>query len=121
MGWVQWGDAPTWLAAVGTIGPVSVAIKLALGDSRRRARTEQRRQAELITAWVASRASRDDRDGINVRVANASHQAAYRLIISSCDATREGDRPCASRFGMMWRGRSGRNSSFARAPSRNTA
>ena len=76
MGWVQWGDAPTWLAAVGTIGAVAVAIKLALGDSRRRVRTEQRRQAELITAWVASRASRDDRDGISVRVANATHQAA---------------------------------------------
>jgi len=87
--WVQWGNVPTWLAAVGTIGAVVVAIWLALGDSRRRARAEQRRQAEVITAWVAQTIGQ----GILVKVANASNQAAYRLIVSSSDATRQGDRP----------------------------
>jgi len=97
MGWVQWGDAPTWLAAIGTIGAVVVALWVSLGESRRRARADERRQAELITAWVSSRggliSGGIDKPGIFVRVANASNQAAYRLIVSSCDATRQGDRP----------------------------
>ena len=97
MGWVQWGDAPTWLAAIGTISAVVVALWVAFGESRRRARAEERRQAELISAWVSFSGGRIvngiERPGVGARVANASHQAAYRLIVSACDAAREGFRP----------------------------
>jgi hypothetical protein len=97
MGWVKWGDAPTWFAAIGTIGAVVVALRVAFGESHRRARADERRQAELITAWVSSSGGLNsggiDKRGIFVRVANASSQAAYRLIVSSCDATRQGERP----------------------------
>jgi hypothetical protein len=77
---VQWGDAPSWLVAVGTIGAVFVALGLAIGEGRRRSQVERRRQAELITAWVAQEA--DPVPWVWVTLANASNQAAYRLVIS---------------------------------------
>ena len=73
-------DAPSWLAAVGTIGAVIVALGLAIADGRRRSWEERRRQAELITAWVGEEG--DPRPWVWVTLANASNQVAYRFIIS---------------------------------------
>jgi hypothetical protein len=47
----RWGDYPTWLAAIGTILAVVVAPGLAGRESRQKRHEDERRQAELITAW----------------------------------------------------------------------
>lgn len=98
--WVQWGDAPSWFAAIGTIAAVVLALRLAVRERRRRSQEERRNQADLITAWVA----RDDPTypWIGVMVANASHQVAYRLVVSAVSVV-DGfrvDRPADS---LSWR------------------
>jgi hypothetical protein len=80
MDWVQRDDASSWLSAVGTIAAVAVALGLAIADGLRRSREERRRQAELITAWVAEEG--DPRPWVWVTLANASIQVAYRFVIS---------------------------------------
>ena len=72
-------DAASWVAAVGTITAVVVALGLAIADGRRRSREERRRQAERITAWAAIEI---DAGWVWVTLANASDQVAYRLVIS---------------------------------------
>lgn len=76
---MQWGDVSSWFAALGTISAVVVALWFAKEGSRR-SKEERRRQAELITAWVAD----DDPSyrWVYVVVVNASHQVAYRLVVS---------------------------------------
>jgi hypothetical protein len=93
--WVQWGDAASWLAAVGTIAAVGAAVWLTVQEGKRRSAEDRRRQAERITAWVAA----DDPEGrypyVQVAVASASHQVAYCLVVSLGDASRGGLRPNA--------------------------
>jgi hypothetical protein len=79
--WVHWGDAASWLAAVGTIAAVGAAVWLTVREGKRRS-AEDRRQAERITAWVAA----DDPEG--------------SLVVSLGDASRGGLRPNAP---LQWR------------------
>ncbi len=97
---VQWGDAASWLAAVGTIAAAGVALGLSLREGRRRSAEDRRRQAELITAWVAVEDPEDRYPYVPVAVANASHQVAYRLVVSLGDAFRGGHRPDDP---LLWR------------------
>lgn len=81
----RWGDYPTWLAAIGTVGAVIVALFLAGADARRRAREQHARQAELVTAWLGPvpQATEDDLTPLRaVTLLNGSQQLAYRVIAS---------------------------------------
>lgn len=80
----RWGDYPTWLAAFGTIAAVVLALLLASREARQRNRQGERRQAELVTAWLV-------RDGDLttaglvlpvIATVNASEQLAYKVIAS---------------------------------------
>ena len=48
---VQWGTVSTWVAAVGTVAAVSLALWEARGERRERLRRELREQAVRISAW----------------------------------------------------------------------
>jgi hypothetical protein len=48
---VQWGSVSQWVAAVGTVSAVSVALWEANGERKERLRREFRQQAERISAW----------------------------------------------------------------------
>jgi hypothetical protein len=48
---VQWGTVSTWVAAVGTVAAVSLALWGARGERKGRLRRELRQQAERISAW----------------------------------------------------------------------
>jgi hypothetical protein len=48
---VQWGTVSTWVAGVGTVAAVSLALWEARGERRERLRRELRQQAERISAW----------------------------------------------------------------------
>jgi hypothetical protein len=48
---VQWGSVATWVASVGTVAAVSLALWEARGDRKERLRRELRQQAVRISAW----------------------------------------------------------------------
>jgi hypothetical protein len=48
---VQWGSVSTWVAGLGTVAAVSVALWEARGERKERLRRELRQQAERISAW----------------------------------------------------------------------
>ena len=48
---VQWGTVSTWVAAVGTVAAVSLALWVAWGERKERLRRELRQQAVRISAW----------------------------------------------------------------------
>jgi hypothetical protein len=48
---VQWGTVSTWVASVGTVAAVSLALWVARGERKERLRRELRQQAERISAW----------------------------------------------------------------------
>jgi len=48
---VQWGTVSTWVAAVGTVTAVSLALWETRKDRKERLRRELRQQAERISAW----------------------------------------------------------------------
>lgn len=81
----DWGDVPTWVAGVGTLLAVAVALWLAGRDDRRWRQEVRRRQAELITAWFGGpdRPRNPDRPNDKpVTIANASPQLVYEMIVS---------------------------------------
>jgi hypothetical protein len=84
----RWGDYPTWLAAIGTLAAVIVALYLAGQDSRRRSRQQRAHQAELITAWLTDvrgvhEHGKQQRCGI--AILNGSQQLAYHVIATLVD------------------------------------
>jgi hypothetical protein len=48
---VQWGTVSTWVASVGTVAAVSLALWEARRERKERLRRELRQQAERISAW----------------------------------------------------------------------
>jgi hypothetical protein len=48
---VQWGTVSTWVASVGTVAAVSLALWEVRGDRKERLRRELRQQAVRISAW----------------------------------------------------------------------
>jgi hypothetical protein len=48
---VQWGTVSTWVASIGTVAAVSLALWEARGERKERLRRELRHQAERISAW----------------------------------------------------------------------
>jgi hypothetical protein len=48
---VQWGTVSTWVASIGTVAAVSLALWEARGERKERLRRELRNQAERISAW----------------------------------------------------------------------
>ena len=78
-----WGDIPTWLTAIGTIGAVAVSLSLATREDRRRVQRERRQQAELVTAWLGEEVPGGEHDLYQVVVIrNASTQSVYQVIAS---------------------------------------
>ena len=48
---VQWGTVSTWVAGIGTVAAVSLALWEARGERKERLRRELRQQAVRISAW----------------------------------------------------------------------
>jgi hypothetical protein len=58
---VQWGSVATWVASVGTVTAVSLALWRTAWERKDRLRRELRQQAERISAWYVG--MREDSDG----------------------------------------------------------
>jgi hypothetical protein len=80
-GWTGWNA----LTAVGTTGAVVVALFLAERESRRRAASEARSQAEFITAWISGQPLQLDAQPVyfaRLIIQNGSNELVYKLIAS---------------------------------------
>ncbi len=74
---INWGSAPEWLAAIGTILAVFAAIWIATREASSNRRREHIKQAESIAAW-------NSRSGgtIKVIISNGSKLPIYDVVIS---------------------------------------
>jgi len=74
---MHWGDAPTWTAAIGTVGALFAALWQIGAERRRRAQREHRSQAERLSAWVSA-----DQTGTDtpVVVLNRSDEPVYNVV-----------------------------------------
>jgi len=80
----RWGDYPTWLAAVGTIGAVFAAVIIAGRDARDRRREREQQQADQMTAWLDQIGGPTTAGLVLpvIAIINGSQQLAYRVIAS---------------------------------------
>ncbi len=82
---IDWGDAPAWVAAVGTVGTLTVAVLVAwiqVLDRRRERYDRLATQARLVTAWVEQDIVSSTPPTLRVLVTNASPQAIYDIAIA---------------------------------------
>lgn len=54
---IQWGDVPTWVAGVGTVGTLAWAIGLGRSERQQRRRDAERVQALAVSAWIEQRSA----------------------------------------------------------------
>jgi hypothetical protein len=71
------GDAPTWVLAVGTIGTLSVSLRL-LRQSREDKRVEQ---ARLVSAWKLDTTAEPDGYKMTFMVRNNSEEPVYSVTL----------------------------------------
>jgi hypothetical protein len=85
----NWGDAPTWVAAVGTVGTlVAALVQINSERRRRRAQEEQERterhraQARLIAAMVGPKKGAVGIEGKSaIDLVNGSEEPVYQLVV----------------------------------------
>ena len=73
---VQWGSVSTWVAGVGTVAAVSLALWEARGERKERLRRELRQQAERISAWFVG--MHKDPDGEDPDGGNPDGEDSHR-------------------------------------------
>lgn len=90
---VNWGDVPTWVAAIGTVGTLTAALLQINTERRRRLQQEKedrverhRAQARLVAAILGrEEPAQLEGSGIERRTAvdlvNGSDEPAYRLVV----------------------------------------
>jgi hypothetical protein len=98
----DWASAYAGAAsAVATLLAVIVALYVSGADARRRAKDDERRQAEQITGWMEflpeDKTVVNEKMWVKLILQNASNQLAYNLIASVVNANTEehvGDNYC---------------------------
>lgn len=83
------GDLPTWLAAIGTVAAVSVALWQVRADQFRRRQQEHRAQAGLIAVWYSG-----DKEGMRsvLSLLNDSSQPVYEAVATLTRSGGPGER-----------------------------
>lgn len=86
--WANWGDVPTWIASLGTVGALTAAV-WQIGNERQRRitleselRQEQRRsQARNIAAWLGAAETHSPPKPFPIRLVNGSLEPVYRVFV----------------------------------------
>ncbi|OBK89451.1 hypothetical protein A5649_13445 [Mycolicibacter heraklionensis] len=100
-GRTQWGDVPTWLAAIGTTAAVAVALRAASKEARTRKWLEHRQQADRVTAWVVNPRGPEATGGAFtappewVALLNSSDAVVYDVVVTLRFKIRGADAPVA--------------------------
>src|SRR6266545_2917710 len=64
--WLQWGDIPTWLAAIGTVGGLFYALRLFRREAqtgRQRDEDRLRELARFVAVWINEKGTLTMRNG----------------------------------------------------------
>jgi hypothetical protein len=78
---VQLGDLATWVASVGTVAAVSVALWQILSERKERLGREFREQAERVSAWYAGSAPGKWPDSdTRIELLNSSNEPVYEVV-----------------------------------------
>jgi hypothetical protein len=96
---INWGDLPTWLAAIGTVGALWLATWQYVRNSRRRHQQLIRNQADNVTAWVVTNNGRF----AWLAVQNQSKNPIYEVIVTLVPFQGSGD-PSGKTTPMEFRG-----------------
>ncbi|WP_417287122.1 hypothetical protein [Corynebacterium variabile] len=88
---VSWGDFPTWLATIGTVGALMAVIfqlqrdkEWRAGEIKANKEKERRSQAEKISSWIDSGQS-----GTRIVVSNSSNSPIYDVVAFLTTSTEE--------------------------------
>jgi hypothetical protein len=77
----DWGDIPTWIAAVfggGAFAGALLLFRIEAGRDREQAAARRQQQASLISAWVANNS---DKSNLAVHLLNGSSACVYDIWI----------------------------------------
>lgn len=83
---LNWGDVPTWVAAIGTVGVSLWLLGFQIRDRRRSRLAHLRAYAEAVSVWIHERdfLVRGDQPyhpSLSVRVSNAADVAIHQVAI----------------------------------------
>lgn len=79
---IQLGDLATWLASVGTIGAVWLALWQVLNEKKERVNREIRSQAERISAWYAgTKEGAHLATATRIELLNSSNEPVYEVVV----------------------------------------
>jgi hypothetical protein len=88
---LNWGDVPTWVAAIGTVGALSTALFQIRTERQYRLKAEaadraerHQAQARLISAFVGPVEVTPERDDLTrswIYLINGSEEPVYRLLV----------------------------------------
>lgn len=101
VGVLQWGNVPEWLAAIGTVGALAVALFLLKQeiDDRRRAKSKaQQWPASGIVAWAEPRT---DAGGWQTVALNRSDEPVYDVVVRFTPLREGGSDPIESVSGTL--------------------
>lgn len=85
---IQFGDIPTWLASLGTVGALVAALYQISNERQRRLTQEShdrqerhQAQARLVSAWVGKSEERNNIHEIALELINGSSEPVYGLAV----------------------------------------
>lgn len=86
---LDFGDVPTWLAAVGTLGTLAAALWQIRIERRSREKLEEQKQAIQIATWI-NRGTSSQLTEVTIR--NASGSPIYDVVVTVVIASGAGPR-----------------------------
>lgn len=91
MSGVNFGDVPTWIAAIGTTGAFVVALVLlfqSLGQRKQDSADKRKEQAKLVSAWSTGVSKTEPYPTISYTVRNASEEPVYAISLRAAIGVR---------------------------------
>ena len=77
--YIDWGDMPAWVAAVGTVGTLVAALLQIRSERLARKKLEEQKQATGISTWIGGEASPQS---TGVVIQNMSNAPIYDVVIT---------------------------------------
>jgi hypothetical protein len=91
MGTINFGDVPTWIAAIGTTGAFVVALVLlfqSLKQSKKDSADRRKEQAKLMSAWSTGVSMTKPYPTISFKLRNASEEPIYAISLRAAVGVR---------------------------------
>lgn len=86
---VNWGDVPSWVAAIGTVGALFAALLQIRNERLERKKIEVQEQAAEVSTWISNELSSEM---TNVIIQNTSTNPIYDVVLTIVIASGSGPR-----------------------------